>query len=54
VVLGIALGRLSFLMGRVQKHHSPGGIMAATWTSSRMVFLGKLTLAFYLLVYLLT
>ncbi|MDE0882058.1 MAG: Na(+)/H(+) antiporter subunit D [Myxococcota bacterium] len=54
VVLGIALGRLSYFLGRVQKHHGPGGIMAATWTSSRMVFLGKLSLAFYLLLYLLT
>ena len=52
-VVGAALGGLFRFIGGVQKHHGPGGLMARTWAPGRMVLLGKLSLIFYLLLYLL-
>jgi multicomponent Na+:H+ antiporter subunit D len=50
-VLGAADGLLRAGMASVAKYHGPGGVMARTWATSQMVMIGKLMLAFYLLLY---
>jgi multicomponent Na+:H+ antiporter subunit D len=53
-VVGVALSGLSGLMQSVQRHHGPGGVLARTWAAGTMVMLGKIALALYLAMYLLT
>ena len=53
-VVVVALSGLSGLMHSVQRHHGPGGVLARTWAAGTMVMLGKIALALYLAMYLLT
>ncbi len=54
IVVTNALAGISGVLSGVQRHHGPGGLLAKTWTAGTMVMLGKIALAGYLVLYLLT
>ncbi len=54
IVVTGALAGVSSVMSGVQRHHGPGGLLSKTWSAGTMVMLGKIALAFYLILYLLT
>ena len=54
IVVNGALAGVSSVMTGVQRHHGPGGLLSKTWSAGTMVMLGKIALALYLVLYLLS
>ncbi len=54
IVVTSALAGIDRVMSGVQRHHGPGGLLAKTWSAGTMVILGKIALACYLVLYLIT
>ena len=52
VVVGSALGSLNRLVAEISRHHGREGVMARTWATGSIVFLGLLVMSAYLLAYL--
>jgi len=46
------LSLIERLVREIGRHHGPQGVMARTWATGSLVFLGVVVLAAYLLLYL--
>jgi multicomponent Na+:H+ antiporter subunit D len=51
-IVGAVLSLIERLVREIGRHHGPQGVMARTWATGSLVFLGVVVLAAYLLLYL--
>ncbi len=52
-IVGAALAVIERLIQEIARHHGPQGLMARTWATGSLVFLGIIVMAAYLVLYLI-